>query len=94
MLIFAEEKIKKACKLPNMSIPWICRRGFCVALLLFSRFQLSVDPLLSSWLTDASTMPQMGNVETKTETMNTTTTPQKFYKMTRTGMATYDSVGY
>jgi hypothetical protein len=36
----------------------------------------------------------MGNVGTKTETMNTTTTPQKLYKMTRTGMATYDNVGY
>jgi hypothetical protein len=35
-----------------------------------------------------------GNIGTKTDAVNTGTTPKKFYKIARTGMATYDNVGY
>ena len=36
----------------------------------------------------------VGNLGIKTETVNTATTLRKFYKVTRTGMAAYDSLGY
>jgi hypothetical protein len=54
----------------------------------------SSDLSSSTWTTLSGTVTPSGNVGTKTETVNSATTPRKFYKVTRTGMATYDSVGY
>jgi hypothetical protein len=54
----------------------------------------SSDLTSSTWTTLSGNVTPAGNVGTKTETVNTATTPRKFYKLTRTGMATYDSVGY
>ena len=54
----------------------------------------SSDLTSSTWTALSGTVTPAGNVGTKTETVNTTTTTRKFYKLTRTGMATYDSVGY
>jgi hypothetical protein len=54
----------------------------------------SSDLTSSTWNTLAGNVTPTGNVGTKTDTVNTSTTPKKFYKLTRTGMATYDNVGY
>jgi hypothetical protein len=54
----------------------------------------SSDLNSSTWTALSGDVTPAGNVGTKTETVNTATTPRKFYKLTRTGMATYDSVGY
>jgi len=60
-------------------------------------YQLTSSSDLTSptWTALSGTVTSAGNVGTKMETVNTTTTPRKFYKLTRTGMSTaYDSVGY
>ena len=54
----------------------------------------SSDLTSSTWTALSGDVTPAGNVGTKTETVNTATTTKKFYKLTRTGMATYDSVGY
>jgi hypothetical protein len=51
----------------------------------------STDLTSSTWNALADTVTPIGNVGTKTDAV---TTPKKFYKLTRTGMATYDNVGY
>ena len=59
-------------------------------------YQISSSPDLTSstWTALSGNVTPAGNAGTKTETVNTATTTRKFYKLTRTGMATYDSVGY
>ena len=54
----------------------------------------SSDLTSPTWTALSGTVTPAGNVGTKMETVNTTTTPRKFYKLTRTGMAPYDNVGY
>jgi len=54
----------------------------------------STDLAGSTWTSISGTVTPNGNIATKTENVDTTATPRKFYKLTRTGMATYDSVGY
>jgi hypothetical protein len=51
----------------------------------------SSDLTSSTWTALSGTVTPTGNVGTKTDAV---TTPKKFYKLTRTGMATYDNVGY
>jgi hypothetical protein len=48
----------------------------------------------STWPTLSENMTLDGNVGTIKETGGTTAIPKKFYKLTRTGMAPYDNVGY
>ncbi|NCY23273.1 hypothetical protein EBX31_15145, partial [bacterium] len=48
----------------------------------------------STWTTLSGNMILDGNVGTMKETVNTTAISKRFYKLTRTGMAPYDSVGY
>jgi len=48
----------------------------------------------STWPTLSENMTLDGNVGTMKETGGTTAIPKKFYKLTRTGMAPYDNVGY
>jgi len=48
----------------------------------------------TAWTTLSGTLTPAGNLGIKTETVNTATTLRKFYKVTRTGMAAYDSLGY
>jgi hypothetical protein len=48
----------------------------------------------STWTSISGAVTPNGNIATKTENVDTTATPRKFYKLTRTGMATYDSLGY
>jgi len=59
-------------------------------------YQISSSPDLTSstWTALSGNVTPAGNAGTKNETVNTATTTRKFYKLTRTGMATYDSVGY
>ena len=60
-------------------------------------YQVSASTDLSStsnWTNLSNTVTPNGNIATRTENMDTTTTPRKFYKVNRTGMAPYDSVGY
>jgi hypothetical protein len=54
----------------------------------------STDLSSSTWTSLSGTVTPAGNIGTKTDAVNTGTTPKKFYKITRTGMATYDNVGY
>lgn len=54
----------------------------------------STDLSSSTWTPLSGNVTPAGNIGTKTDTVNTVTTPKKFYKITRTGIATYDSVGY
>jgi hypothetical protein len=60
-------------------------------------YQVSASTDLSStnnWTNLSSTVTTNGNIATRTENVDITTTPRKFYKVNRTGMAPYDSVGY
>jgi len=60
-------------------------------------YQVSASTDLSStnnWTNLSNMVTPNGNIATKTENVDTTATPRKFYKLTRTGMATYDSLGY
>ena len=57
-------------------------------------YKVSSSSDLTTWTDLAGTVSPPGNRATKTEPVNTSTTPRQFYKLTRTGMATYDSVGY
>jgi hypothetical protein len=59
-------------------------------------YQVSTSTDLSSatWTPLSGNANLTENIGTKTDTVNTSTTPKKFYKLTRTGMATYDNVGY
>ena len=59
-------------------------------------YQVSISTDLSSstWSPLSGTVTAATNKGEKTDTVNTVTTPKKFYKLTRTGMATYDNVGY
>jgi hypothetical protein len=54
----------------------------------------STDLSSSTWTPLSGTVTAATNKGEKTDTVNTVTTPKKFYKLTRTGMATYDNVGY
>ena len=54
----------------------------------------STDLTSSIWTALSGAITPTGNSGEKTDTVNTGTTPRKFYKLTRTGMAPYDSVGY
>ena len=56
-------------------------------------YKVSSSSDLTTW-TDSGFVSPSGNSATTTEPVNTSTTPKKFYKLTRTGMATYDNVGY
>jgi len=59
-------------------------------------YQVSATTDLSSstWTPLSETVTPAGNNGEKTDTLNTGTAPRKFYKVNRTGMAPYDSVGY
>jgi hypothetical protein len=57
-------------------------------------YKVSSSSDLATWTDLAGTVSPAGNSATKTEPVNTSTTPRKFYKLNRTGMATYDSLGY
>jgi hypothetical protein len=59
-------------------------------------YQISSSTNLTSsiWTTLSGAITPTGNSGEKTDTVNTGTNPRKFYKFTRTGMATYDNVGY
>jgi hypothetical protein len=59
-------------------------------------YQVSTSTGLSSstWTSLSETVTPAGNNGTKTDMVNTGTTPRKFYKFTRAGMADYDSLGY
>jgi len=48
----------------------------------------------STWTNPPGNMTLDGNVGTMKETVNTTAISKRFYKLTRTGIAPYDSVGY
>jgi hypothetical protein len=54
----------------------------------------STDLSSSTWTSLSETVTPAGNNGTKTDMVNTGTTPRKFYKFTRAGMADYDSLGY
>jgi hypothetical protein len=54
----------------------------------------STDLSSSTWTPLSGNANLTENIGTKTDTANTASTPKKFYKLTRTGMATYDNVGY
>jgi hypothetical protein len=54
----------------------------------------STDLSSSTWTTLSETVTPTGNSGVITETVNTGYVPKKFYKLTRTGMANYDNVGY
>jgi YHYH protein len=53
----------------------------------------SADITSTSWSNLPGTVTSNGNLASKTDTVDTTTT-KKFYKLTRTGIAPYDSLGY
>ena len=60
-------------------------------------YQVSASTDLSStnnWTNLSNMVIPNGNIATRTENVDTTTTPRKFYKVNRTGMAPYDNVGY
>jgi len=60
-------------------------------------YQVSTSTNLSSsaWTPLSEIATPVGNSGEKIDTVNSSTTPRKFYKLTRTGMSTaYDSVGY
>jgi hypothetical protein len=59
-------------------------------------YQVSTSTELTSstWTPLSGNVTPAGNIGTKTDTVNTGTTTRKFYKLNRTGMAAYDSVGY
>jgi hypothetical protein len=57
-------------------------------------YKVSSSSDLTTWTDLAGTVSPAGNSATTTDTVNTSTTPKKFYKLTRTGMATYDNAGY
>ena len=57
-------------------------------------YKVSSSSDLTTWTDLTGTVSSAGNSATKTEPVNTTTTPKKFYKLTRTGITPYDSVGY
>ena len=57
-------------------------------------YKVSSSSDLTTWTDLAGTVSPTGNSATTTDTVNTSTTPRKFYKFTRTGMATYDNAGY
>ena len=48
----------------------------------------------TNWTPLSNMVSTNSNIATNTESVDTTTTPRKFYKVNRTGMAPYDSVGY
>jgi hypothetical protein len=48
----------------------------------------------TNWTPLSYMVSTKGNIATNTENVDTTATPKKFYKVNRTGMAPYDSVGY
>ena len=54
----------------------------------------STDLSSSTWTPLSGTVTATGNIGAYTETVNSATTPRKFYKLTRTGMAAYDNLGY
>jgi hypothetical protein len=54
----------------------------------------STDLSSSTWTPLSGSVTPNGNIATKNENVDTTATPRKFYKVTRTGIAPYDSVGY
>jgi len=54
----------------------------------------STDLSSSTWTPLSGNANVTENIGTKTDTVNTASSPKKFYKLTRTGMATYDNVGY
>ena len=54
----------------------------------------STDLSSSTWTPLSGNVTPAGNIGTKTDTVNTGTTPKKFYKITRTGIAAFDNVGY
>jgi len=59
-------------------------------------YQVSASTNLTStnWTPLSYMVSTNGNIATNTENVDTTATPKKFYKVNRTGMAPYDSVGY
>jgi len=57
-------------------------------------YKVSSSSDLTTWTDLTGTVSSAGNSATKTEPVNTTTTPKRFYKLTRTGITPYDSVGY
>jgi YHYH protein len=54
----------------------------------------STDLSSSTWTPLSETVTPTGNSGIKTDTVNIGYAPKKFYKLTRTGMANYDNVGY
>jgi len=54
----------------------------------------ATDLSSSTWAPLSGTVTPAGNSGIKTDTVNTGYAPKKFYKLTRTGIATYDNVGY
>jgi hypothetical protein len=53
----------------------------------------STDITSTPWPNLPGTVTSTGNLASKTDTVDTTNT-KKFYKLTRTGITPYDSVGY
>jgi hypothetical protein len=56
-------------------------------------YKVSSSSDLTTW-TDSGFVSPSGNSATTTEPVNTSTTPRKFYKLIRTSITPYDSVGY
>jgi hypothetical protein len=59
-------------------------------------YQVSASTNLTStnWTPLSNLVSTNGNIATNTENVDTTGTPKRFYKVNRTGVATYDNVGY
>jgi len=59
-------------------------------------YQVSASTNLTStnWTPLSNLVSTNGNIATNTENVDTTATPKRFYKVNRTGVATYDNVGY
>jgi hypothetical protein len=57
-------------------------------------YQVSTSSDLNSNTWSDLTVTPNSNIATMNENVDTTGTPKKFYKVKRTGMATYDNIGY
>jgi len=70
----------------NVTLSWSAVEG--------GTYQVSASNDLTSWTPLTPTVTASGNSATKTETGGSTSNTGRFYKVTRTSLATYDSNGY
>jgi hypothetical protein len=70
----------------NVTLTWSAVQG--------GSYQVANSTDLSNWSTTATTITATNNSATATEAGDAATSPQKFYRVVRTGVATFDSAGY